>query len=102
MDEPAWEVVADGIVLPVQAQPGARQNAVKGIRQGRLIVAVTQTPEKGKANAALIEILADAFSLKRRQIELLTGETSPQKRFLIRDVGLKALQERLRQLLDPT
>lgn len=100
-DQITWEIVKDGIVLPVQAQPGARRNGIQGVRQGRLLVAVTQAPEQGKANSALIEVLADALQLKRRQVTLLTGETSSQKRFLLQDVEFSEVTARLTELLPP-
>ena len=43
-------------------------------------------PEKGKANKAVIELLAKKLGLKKSQIELIAGETSHQKRFLMRGV----------------
>ena len=91
--------IAGGIILPVQAQPGARQNAVTGVHAGRLKVVVTQAPEKGKANQALIKILAQALGVKRSQIALLAGETSHHKKFLITGVDLAALHQRLSTLL---
>jgi uncharacterized protein len=95
MKQPDWETAPEGIVLPVQVQPKSRRNAVLGIRQGRLLVAVTAAPEHGKANDAVFEVLAEFLKLKRRQISLLTGATSPRKRFLISDASLAALRERV-------
>lgn len=89
-----------GIILPVQAQPGARKNGVTGAHGGRLKVAVTQAPEKGKANKALIEVLAEALGLKRTAIRLLSGETSSHKKFLVAGGDLLALQRRIATLLD--
>ena len=67
---------ADGWILPVRAQPGARKAGVQGEQGGRLKVAVTAPPEDGKANRALLEVLRDVLGLKRSQVELLSGETS--------------------------
>jgi uncharacterized protein (TIGR00251 family) len=80
----------DGCILPVRAQPGARKCAILGEHGGALKVAVTAPPQDGRANKALIDALADALNLKRGQIELLSGTTSRDKRFLIR--GLSATQ----------
>src|SRR5687767_10449967 len=77
---------AEGCVLPVRAQPGARRNAIVGAQAGMLKVAVTAAPDKGRANEAIIEVLADSLNLKRAQIELVSGPTSRQKKFLIRGV----------------
>ena len=88
-----------GIVLPVNAQPGARRNGVVGEHAGSLKVAVTQAPEKGQANEAIIEVLADLLELKRNQLRLVSGATSSQKRFLVTGVSLDELQQRIERLL---
>ena len=69
----------DGVILPVQARPGAKKNEVRGEQNGALKVFVTQVPEKGKANKMIVEILAKSLKLKKSQIELVCGDTSPQK-----------------------
>ena len=88
---------AEGVVLPVRAMPGASRSGVRGEHRGGLKVAVTQIAEKGKANAAIVEVLADALALKRSQIELISGEGHRDKQFLIRGVALADLAERLAQ-----
>ena len=87
--------LADGVVLAVKAQPGARKNAIRGEQNGALKVSVTQVAEKGKANAALIDVLAKQLQLKRSQIELIAGETQSQKRFLIRSITRDELSVRI-------
>ncbi len=86
---------AEGIVLRVRAQPGAKANELRGEREGALCVAVTQAPEKGKANKSLREVLARELGLKRSQVELLTGETSQAKKFLLRGLTPEVLQQKL-------
>jgi uncharacterized protein YggU (UPF0235/DUF167 family) len=44
----------EGAILPVRAQPGARRKEIRGEQDGALKVCVTQSPEKGKANKALV------------------------------------------------
>ncbi|MFO0926950.1 MAG: DUF167 domain-containing protein [Gemmataceae bacterium] len=90
---------ADGCVLPVRAQPGARRAGVQGERNGALKLAVTAPPEDGRANDALIELLHDLLEVKRSQIELLSGQTARDKRFLIRGLSREQLQSRLDRLL---
>jgi hypothetical protein len=85
----------EGVVLSVRAQPGARQNAVRGEQHGALKVAVTQVAEKGKANDALVAVLADRLGLKRSQVRLLAGPTQAQKKFLITGVSRVQLAERI-------
>ena len=75
---------ADGCLLAVRAQPGARKAGVMGEQAGALKVAVTAPPEDGRANAALTELLREWLGLKRSQVELASGATNRNKQFLIR------------------
>jgi uncharacterized protein len=78
---------ADGTILPVRARAGTRRNELRGEQGGHLRVSVTQAPEKGKANQAIIDVLCRELGLRSSQVELIAGGTSSRKRFLIR--GLK-------------
>jgi uncharacterized protein len=90
---------SEGTILPVRAQPGARRNELRGEQDGQLKVCVTQSPEKGKANKAIVELLAKSLRLKKSQLELLSGETSHQKRFLIRDIDAADLSRRIAEAI---
>lgn len=91
---------AEGVILPVKAQPRARKNAVMGEQAGALKVAVTAPPEDGKANAALIESLATFLGLRRSQIKLLSGQTSRDKKFLISGVSKTELEHTITSQLN--
>jgi len=95
------ELEADprGVIIPVRAHAGARRNAIIGVRQGMLRVAVTAVPEKGKANRAIIALLSEALGIPKSAIELISGETSPQKRFLIATPNLDVIQQTLDQAI---
>lgn len=67
------------ITLRVKVVPGARSGAIAGVLGDRLKVRVSTPPEDGRANAAVIELLAQALSIDRRAIELINGATQPQK-----------------------
>ena len=95
----ALEPHREGVVLPVRAQPGSRQNAIRGSQEGLLKVSVTQVAEKGKANKAIVDFLSKALGLRKSQLELLAGETAQQKKFLVRDIPLAELAERIEKLL---
>lgn len=92
----------EGVVVPVKAQPGARKEAVLGERAGALRVAVSAAPEKGKANAAVGRVLAEALGVKASQVEILSGATSRDKAFLVTGVGLDEIRRRLEGLLAPS
>jgi uncharacterized protein (TIGR00251 family) len=90
---------AEGCLLPVRAQPGARKTAVVGEHAGALKVAVMAPPEDGRANQALVEVLREALGLKRGQVELVGGAKSRKKSFLIRGLNPGELHAKLRALL---
>lgn len=90
---------AEGCVLTVRAQPGARRNGIVGAHGDALKVSVTASPDKGRANDALVEVLAESLGLTRSQIALVSGTTSRQKKFLVRGVTAEILQKLLHKLM---
>ena len=80
------------IVLPVRAQAGAKRDEIRGEHNGMLKVCVAQAPEKGKANKAIVALLARELNLKRSQFKLVSGQTSSEKRFLVESIELSAPQ----------
>lgn len=67
------------VCLPVKVVPGAARTRCMGALDGRLKIAVAAAPEKGRANAALIAHLAELLGLRRRDITVHRGQSSPFK-----------------------
>ncbi|QEH37804.1 hypothetical protein OJF2_63950 [Aquisphaera giovannonii] len=88
-----------GTIVPVHAQPGARRNGILGERAGSLRVAVTAAPERGRANAAIAEFLAESLGCRPSQVGILSGEASRQKRFLVAGIAPEDLRRRLAPLI---
>ena len=65
--------------MRVQVQPRARCDAFAGLHGDAVKIRLTAPPVDGKANAALIAFLADAFGVPKRQVTLLSGETGRTK-----------------------
>lgn len=74
---------ADGMLLALRVQPGSRKEGILGVHADRLKVAVHAAPEKGKANDAVIDVLAEALGLRKNQIILQQGATSQNKVVLL-------------------
>ena len=91
--------VADGVTLAVRAQPGAKKTAIVGIygegAAARLKIAVLAPPVEGRANSALISFLAQTFGLSKNKVELVSGELSRSKIFLLRGVTIADVQAKL-------
>ena len=94
------EASEGGVLLPVQAHPKARRNAITGEHDGRLKVSVTHAPEKGKANQAIRSVLAKTLAVKNVQLHLVSGETSAKKQFLVTGETLDSLRERIARCLE--
>ena len=93
---------SEGAILPVRARPAARTSGIRGEQDGALKVSVTQAPEKGKANKAIIAVLGKQLGLRKSQLLLLSGETSPQKKFLVRGLPMDELRRRVEASLPST
>jgi uncharacterized protein YggU (UPF0235/DUF167 family) len=75
----AIRALADGEGrLAVRVTPGARAEALV-ILDGKLFAKVRAKPEDGKANAAVIELVASALGVAPSRLQLLRGATSREK-----------------------
>jgi uncharacterized protein len=65
--------------LGFRVAPGARRTRIVG-RHGRgWKVAVAVAPERGRANVAVVELLADTLGLKRGEVTVVSGHTGREK-----------------------
>jgi len=88
-------------LLEIRVRPNASRNKVGGSVGDRLLVAVQAPAVDGKANAAVIKELAQAFHCRARDFTIVFGELGRDKRLLI-DGDEKTLQAKLEELLgDP-
>lgn len=77
---PAWAALEAGTLhLRVKAVPGASRDAIAGALGDRLKVRVAAAPEGGKANAAIVRLIAKALAVPERQVQVVQGHTSAQK-----------------------
>jgi len=90
---------AEGCVLFARVQPQARRNGIQGEVGGCLKVAVNAPPDKGKANQALIDVLAIALELRRSQIHVIGGLTQRQKTVLLQGCSKTEAEAKLAALL---
>jgi len=84
-----------GVFFYASVKPKARENAVLGTSAGRLKIAVTAAPEKGKANAALVALLADFFGIAKGRVVIKSGDTSHIKLLMLEGVTARQVFEKL-------
>lgn len=75
-----------GVILSIRTQPGSNRNRIIGEYGGRLKLAVTAAPEKGKANKAITELLANTLHIRESSIHIISGESSRDKRLMIEEL----------------
>lgn len=69
----------------VKVKPAARKNKVKKVGETEYEVSVSAPPADGKANKAVIAILAEYFGVTKSCIEIVSGRSAKHKLFEIRD-----------------
>jgi uncharacterized protein (TIGR00251 family) len=87
------------VVLSVHVQPGARTTAVVGHHDDALKVRVTERATDGRANAAVLALVAEKFDLARGDVELVAGASSRRKQIRLGDLALVDAGRTLDRLL---
>lgn len=81
--------------IQVRVQPGASRNEIVGFEGEVLRIRLTAPPVEGKANKALIALLADALRVGKSRIEIVSGHSSRQKVIEVRDLEEEEIRARL-------
>ncbi len=89
------QAIEGGVELAVKVVPGASRSRVVGMLGDALKVAVSAAPEKGKANAAVIELLAKALGVTAREVRVVRGLTQPRKVIRVAGVTVGYVEEKL-------
>ncbi len=77
--------LADGIEIKLKVVPGASRSRIVGPLGDRLKVKVAAPPEDGKANRAVVELLARWLGTEA--IEIVAGHGHPEKTARVRGLG---------------
>ncbi|WP_417456198.1 DUF167 family protein [Kordiimonas sp.] len=88
MSTDVFEATEGGIRLHIRLTPNARSEMLDRLEPSadgtmRLRASVTVVPEKGKANKALVKLLAKKLRLPKSAIRLIAGEQSRNKTIFI-------------------
>ena len=76
--------VADGVMVTVKVTPRARRESIEGhVGDPLLRVRVTAPPEDGKANAAVLALLAEALGVPKSALAIASGHTARLKRIVV-------------------
>ena len=79
---------ADGVVLSLHVQPGAKCTDVVGTHGESLKIRLAAPPVDGKANDCLVDFVAKKLGVPRRQVTLVSGQTSRSKRVTVQGIDV--------------
>lgn len=81
------------VEVKVKVIPGARENGAVGFEGDILKVKLTAPPIEGKANKALVELLARLVGIRKGNVEIVKGLKSRQKLIRLTDVDEDVLRK---------
>jgi uncharacterized protein (TIGR00251 family) len=92
----------DGLLIDVRVQPKSSQNAVVGIHGEALKIKLNAPPVEGKANKALIQLMAKLLGCPKSAVEIVSGQAGRSKRLLVRldrNVDRESRKKTLKKIL---
>jgi hypothetical protein len=92
MDELAIEDRDGRATFAIRVSPRASKNAVGGVHDGALKIAVTAPPVDGEANEAIVKLLSKRLGVPKRAITIVSGATGRDKRVAIEGVTADAIR----------
>ena len=84
-----------GVKFKVRARPRASRDKVGGEHNGALAVAVTAPPAEGKANVAIVKLLAKALGVSKSAVEIIGGPASRDKLIAVDGITVEDARKRL-------
>jgi uncharacterized protein len=80
------------VCFEVRVAPRASRAAISGTHAGALKLSLTAPPVEGAANAALIELLADALAVPKRAVRITRGQRGRNKTVCVEGVSADAVR----------
>ena len=74
------------VILSVHVVPRAARNEIGSVEGETLKIKVTAPPVKGKANQALVDLLAENLGVRKNQIEIVSGHKARRKMVKVENV----------------
>lgn len=67
--------------IKVNAKTGAKEREIVKLGVDSYKVSVKERPEKGRANEAIAEVIAEHFGISSQRVQIISGFSSPRKVF---------------------
>jgi len=79
--------------IEIHLQPGAKRNEVVGFKEGVLYAKVTALPQKGQANRALLELMAQTLGTPKSSVDIIRGQSSRSKVIAVQGLSGEEVKE---------
>ena len=87
-----------GVILQVWVTARSTPERLTRLKDGRIKAYVSPPPERGKANARLVTLLADRLGVPRNAVQIVAGTSHPRKLVRVGDCTEAEVEERIRPL----
>jgi uncharacterized protein (TIGR00251 family) len=89
------------VKIAIRVQPGARRDALlERLASGEWKLAVSAPPEDGRANDAVVDLMAELLGVKRRQVTVARGTSSRTKLIEVAELDADTAEQRLAAALE--
>jgi uncharacterized protein len=88
-----------GFCFRVHVNPRSSGNAIIGIVDDALSVKISAAPVEGKANKMLEEFIAGKFQLKKKQVNVASGDKSRNKVLCVEGISVEDFLDKLDKIL---
>jgi len=93
--------VEQGITIHVHVIPRAARDEICGLYGQALKVRLRAPPVEGAANSALLKLFAAVLDVSPRQLTIVSGQSSRDKRLSVAGLSYDAAEEKLAPFLHP-
>lgn len=94
-DDLAIRSTAEGVLIAFHVHPGAKSNSLNGYFGEALKLQLKAPPVDGKANEALLKLLAKWLNMPRSALSIKQGMASRNKLVLIRSGNIESIKKLL-------
>lgn len=93
----SWYTVKEnGILISCHIQPCAKRNEIIGEYGNSLKIKIASPPVDGAANEKLCDFLADLFSVKKKDVAIIRGQTSRSKAVFVFGITETFLKDKIK------
>ena len=96
MAELTIDEIDGGVVFSAKIVPSGSKICLCGLLGDKLKIKVSAAPEKGRANKCLLDFLSKKLAVKKNNLTIIAGQTSPVKRIRVSGISTQTLLKKLK------